>query len=417
MKAYLFILSLFVSISLQAELIDHEKVSKALQELRYSYQFPALSMAISAPEFKEPQTYVVGTLKKQGNVAISATTPMQVGGICQAMIATVILQLEKEGLLKQEDTLAQWFPEYPAWADVTIQQLLYQKSGIVNYMDVSFLRRMEANPMKEWTAKELVDSAYTQRKNTYFPAGKSYKFSNTNYILLGMIAEEVTQETFQSLITNRILKPLKMNHSWYQPNKIPPKLTHLVAHGYGADSDPKSPLYIFNNQDVTESSLSWARETGALWSTPSDICLWVNGLFSETLLDNEQMTLLTAPHTTRHITLDGKSYQAGDLVTDIQPGTIYSSMGILSFMSVQKPYYGHVFFFSGQMIGYTSVWMYYPQWQVCIAISGNLSDSVLNNFIPFIERKILPLITTEAESYTPRNPMIDAKIILREKND
>ena len=47
MKAYLFILSLFISISLQAELIDHEKVSKALQELRYSYQFPALSMAIS----------------------------------------------------------------------------------------------------------------------------------------------------------------------------------------------------------------------------------------------------------------------------------------------------------------------------------------------------------------------------------
>jgi D-alanyl-D-alanine carboxypeptidase len=119
---------------------------------------------------------------------VSQDTLFQMGSTSKSFATAVILKLETAGKLSLDDTVGRWLPEYPAWKDVTIRRLLNMSSGIPNYSETEAISRMWAEePNRTLSAQDLVKLAYPSATNN-LPPTTGYHYSNTNYILAGMIA-------------------------------------------------------------------------------------------------------------------------------------------------------------------------------------------------------------------------------------
>src|SRR6185312_10111067 len=131
----------------------------------------------------------------------------QIGSTSKSFTVAVILQLEAAGKLSIYDTLGKWLPEYPAWKDVTIRQLLNMTSGIPNYSETEWMSRVWAKePMRAFSLKELVDAAYPSATNQ-LPVSRGYHYSNTNYVLAAMVAEKASGKSFTDLVHQLVIEP------------------------------------------------------------------------------------------------------------------------------------------------------------------------------------------------------------------
>ena len=149
---------------------------------------------------------------------------MLAGSVGKTYAAAVALQLVKEGKINLDDKVEKylgqekWFSRLPNASQITVRQLMNHTSGLVRYeFKEQFTKDLSANPDKVWKPEELL--AYLFDEKAAFEAGKGWDYSDTNYIVLGMIIERVTGKKYYSEAQNRILKPLKLktNFSAGQP--------------------------------------------------------------------------------------------------------------------------------------------------------------------------------------------------------
>src|SRR5262249_51853287 len=128
--------------------------------------------------------------------AVDQDTLYQMGSTSKSFTVAVILQLEAAGKISIDEALGKRVPGNPAWKDVTVRRLLDMTSGIPNYSETEWMSRAWTNePMRAFTLKELADAAYPSAANQ-LPVSKGYYYSNTNYVLAGMIAEKASGKSF-----------------------------------------------------------------------------------------------------------------------------------------------------------------------------------------------------------------------------
>jgi D-alanyl-D-alanine carboxypeptidase len=211
---------------------------------------------------------------------------------------TLILQLVDEGKLKLEDTLDKFFPDYPMADRITLLQLANMTSGLASYTyDENFQDRLFANPNEPWTPEELIEIA---RVNTLagcpnfpdacFEPGEGWAYCNTNTVLLGMIAEQVTGESYSDLIRTRITEPLGLKNTFQATDG---QLPVPFAHGYTSQGVDQG------EQDATFWSPTWGFAVGDLVSTFDDLRIWGRALGRGDLLSPEtqarRLTKVTLP--------------------------------------------------------------------------------------------------------------------------
>jgi D-alanyl-D-alanine carboxypeptidase len=141
---------------------------------------------------------------------VAAARPPPREGITKTFVSTVALQLVGEGRLSLDDTVEQWLPGLiPGGEQITVRQLLNHTSGLFNYTDdEAFISEVLTNPLQPHTPQQLITLA-----NSYpprFPAGTSWSYSNTGYIVAGLILERVTHQSMSQLIQQRITRPLRL---------------------------------------------------------------------------------------------------------------------------------------------------------------------------------------------------------------
>jgi CubicO group peptidase (beta-lactamase class C family) len=141
---------------------------------------------------------------------------MAAGSVGKTFASAVALQLVKEGKVNLDERIEKylggekWFARLPNAKDITVRQLLNHTSGLARYeLREDFTRDLTANPDKVWRPEELV--AYLLDSKAPFEAGKGWDYSDTNYIVLGMIIEKVTGKKFYDEAARRVIKPLKLN--------------------------------------------------------------------------------------------------------------------------------------------------------------------------------------------------------------
>ena len=208
------------------------------------------------------------------------TDHTRVGSLTKTMTATVILQLSEEGKLDLSDPIGKYVPGMPNGDTATIQQLAEMTSGIAPYTtsDV-FQQQLFADPLKVWTPEELI--AFEQGQPAEFAPGEGWQYSNTNYVLLGMVIEQVTGQSIADVFAERLFGPLGMTDTVFpgSSNAIAdPHLRGLTEQGQDDGA----------TADATDWNPSEAYTAGEVISTLEDLEIWAHALFTgEGILEPE----------------------------------------------------------------------------------------------------------------------------------
>jgi D-alanyl-D-alanine carboxypeptidase len=209
---------------------------------------------------------------------VDTDTVFRTGSVAKSFVATVMLQLDAEGVLSLDDTVEQWLPGVvPDGASITIRQLLGNRSGLFDFAaDPQALAPYLAGELDHvWTPEQLVAMATAHAPN--FAPGTAALYSNTDYTVAGMIIERATGRPVAAEVTTRIIEPLGLTHTTMPSDGA---LTAPYAHGYAADA---------GLQDVTAVDPSLSSFGGNLVSTPRDLASFFDALFGGRLLPPEAL--------------------------------------------------------------------------------------------------------------------------------
>ncbi|MBC2644160.1 MULTISPECIES: serine hydrolase [unclassified Rhodococcus (in: high G+C Gram-positive bacteria)] len=220
-------------------------------------------------------------------IGVSATPDMQlrVGQPMEPMLSTVLLQLDKDGVVPLDKPIAEWVPDFPRADKITPRMLANGTTGISDYVtNPEFLKQFYANPMAGFTAQQIFDLANS--RPPLFEPGTSWAYAHSDLCLLGVVLEKATGQPLGDLIEQRILDPLDMNST---DVVLTPQMTQPTLHGYT------------NERGVFEDSTFWNPtaflNSGNMNSTLSDVAVWVRALAAGKLLSAEQFTEMMAPKT------------------------------------------------------------------------------------------------------------------------
>lgn len=240
----------------------------------------ALSLSVWLPDAKTPVTVHAGSAAYDTFIPLTNDSQYQIGSITKSYITAIILQMEGEGRyhFSIDDPLEKFLPEYSQWQGVTIRQLMNMTSGIPSYSnDENFANTFLDNPYRDMSPTELV--GFVAQQSLLFKPGTQWDYSNTNYLLLGMIIEKLTGHSLTDEINHRLIAPLHLTHTIYAPFKPTPDLLKQMVHGYSyrrTDDTSRLPLGL----DVTNFSLSWAGAAGAIVSNAEDVAKWAKALYT-----------------------------------------------------------------------------------------------------------------------------------------
>jgi D-alanyl-D-alanine carboxypeptidase len=217
----------------------------------------------------------------------------RIASVTKPFVATVALQLVAERRLSLDDTVEGWLPGIvPGGQQITVRQLLAHTSGVPDYVEPLVLRLLTSAEFRRrtWEPAELV--AYGTSRPPTFSPGTAWSYSNTGYLLLGMIVEEVTGAPISEEIEQRLLDPLGLDTTAFPVDD--PRIGGDHAHGYELALDPEgTPLG--EPLDYTELDPSIAGAAGAMVSTAEDLADFQRALLGGALLPPELLAEMKTP--------------------------------------------------------------------------------------------------------------------------
>jgi D-alanyl-D-alanine carboxypeptidase len=233
---------------------------------------------------------VAGTAQLGTNLPVSPNTHYRTGSVTKTFVSATILQLVGEGRLSLDDTVDRWLPGLITGngndgTKITVRQLLQHTSGLFEFVeDQRFLdtiitpQGFYAHRYDHYTPQQLIEYALSHQPN--FAPGTAWSYSNTNYLVAGLVIKAVTGNTWDIEVTNRIVKPLGLTGTSI-PGDVP-TLPAPFAHAYNLWSPG---VY----SDTTEDNMTWADSAGAIITTTGDENKFFSALLSGKVLKAAQL--------------------------------------------------------------------------------------------------------------------------------
>ncbi|WP_327090021.1 beta-lactamase family protein [Nonomuraea sp. NBC_01738] len=246
-------------------------VQTALDTLVADGEFPGALAAVRERDGRvRDHTAGVGDLATRGNVPVNGQ--VRVASITKSFTATVVLQLAGEGKVELDARISTYLPGLVR-GKITVRQLLQHTSGLPEHGRAIAGTFFESRH-RYFEPRELVDLAMTLKP--MFAPGKGWSYSNTGYVLLGLLVQKVTARPVSEEITKRIITPLGLRDTyWPAPGEQRISGPHPSAYKSGPGGD---------RVDVTEMDPSRGWAAGQLISTPRDVSRFFGALLDGTLL-------------------------------------------------------------------------------------------------------------------------------------
>ena len=286
----------------------------------------------------------------------------RIGSNTKTFLSVVVLQLAAEHRLSLDDTVGRWLPGVVHGngndgGTITVRELLQHTSGLHDYTDdlqaqITSPEAYRQLEFRQFSRQDLLDIALAHRPDN--APGTAWNYSNTNYILLGMVIERVTHDSWENQVTRRIIIPLGLRHTY-----APGTSTRLPA--------PHATGYLIFDKntriDTTAENMSWADSAGALISTAADLTRFWSAIGRGALLGPAQTREMrqTVPAT------------GGDSAS--VPGSRYG-LGIFFIpLSCGGGYWSH----EGDVPGYNTIGAVSSDGRTTVALSinSNVDDPVL----------------------------------------
>ncbi|CRK56573.1 D-alanyl-D-alanine carboxypeptidase [Alloactinosynnema sp. L-07] len=208
----------------------------------------------------------------------------RIGSITKTFVSTVVLQLVGEGKIGLDTPISTYLPGLlPDGDTITVRNLLQHTSGLYNYTDSLPLdpAGFETIRFKHYEPRELIALSTSHPLN--FPPGTDFSYSNTNYIVVGLLIEKITGTPYEQAVRDRILRPLHLRETSVPGDRVTMPAPH--AHGYSQPTNP--PV------DVTRLNPSWGWAAGEMVSTTADLDRFMAALLRGELLRPAQLAELT----------------------------------------------------------------------------------------------------------------------------
>ena len=331
-----------------------ERVHAALEDLRAKAAFPAVGVGFVLADGRSGGV-ACGMADVENNVLLTISDRLLAGSVGKMFVAAITLQLAEEGKLSLDDLAAKWignepwFGRLPNASELTVRSLLNHTAGLQEYYDQpGVAEAIKADPDRQWTPEDRLK--YVFESKPLFAVGKGWSYADTNYVLVGLIAERAGGKPLFELIDGGLLKPLTLNGIIPSNSR---EVDRLVA-GYAG---PKNPLgfdgrTVTNGKLMTNPQIEWAG--GGLATTPEDLARSAKLLFEGKAFQKREtleMMLSGVDMPSRKDATKRSQYGLGVMIHDSQWG----------------PSYGH----GGWFPGYRTEVAYFPERKVAIAVQFN----------------------------------------------
>ena len=300
-----------------------------------------------------------GKADLHNNIDMQPCNISRVGSTIKMFTATVVLQLQEEGKINIDDKISSYLQGDPIDkienADkATIRQLLQHSSGIFNYIqNLSFQTASINELLKEWQADDLLPYAY--HKKAYFQPDEDVAYSNTNYILLGLLIEKTEGKPLYQVFDEKLFAPLGLT------------LTQFAGKNHVPDGIVRGYIDLYSNLQVIESTYfsGWDYFTadGGLISNPHDMNVFFRALMNGQILNATSLQAM----------LTWKKPLQED--PDFFP--IYYGLGIFKIETPQGIAYMH----SGDAIGYYASMLYFPDDGTTVVYAVNSNYGKIDQFV------------------------------------
>lgn len=331
--AALFVLSLLAAGTASATTADAIRNANRLMQ-PYTGDVPGASLLV-IKDGKPLLDRGYGMADLEHHVAATSATDYRLASVTKQFTAASILLLAQDGKLKLDDSIRHWLPSLPAFTDkVTLRELLCHTGGLLDYEDL----------VPPGTTKQLNDGDVLRMVGAtthgYFPPGGAYRYSNTGYVLLGLVVEKASGLSLQDFLAQRIFKPLHMDHTLLYVHDA--KTVPHRAWGYSKIDG----RWQRTDQDLTSAT----RGDGGIYSSIDDLAKWDAALYDDRLLSDASRKLAFSPHAK----VVGEPYQA-----DYGYGWRIT---------------GDTLWHSGESIGFRNVIVRWPARRLTVVLLSNRND-------------------------------------------
>jgi D-alanyl-D-alanine carboxypeptidase len=323
----------------------------ALDALKAGAKFPGMAMGVVLAD-GTALGLVTGQSDVEAGTPLKPSDRMLMGSVGKTYVAAVALQLVHERKISLDDKIEKWlgtepwFPRLPNGRGTTIRHLMTHTSGLVRYeFQEKFTADLTRQPDKAWKPEELV--SYILDLTPPFAPGAGWEYSDTNYIVLGMILERAGKAPYYDLLCDRILVPLKLKDTVPSLGRVIPGLVQ----GYAGPQNPfgGTDAMIRDGRFAINPQFEWTG--GGLACTAADLARWAKALYEGRAFDPSLLPLM----------LDAVPAKLG-------PEAKYG-LGVIVRPTPLGLGYGH----SGYFPGYLTEMMYFPEHRTAVAVQVNTS--------------------------------------------
>jgi D-alanyl-D-alanine carboxypeptidase len=328
-----------------------QRLQAKFEELHAAGKFPGGTAGFALPGGAS-FGIAVGVADRSTRQPMRPADRLLLGSVGKTYASAVALQLVHEGKVGLDDPISKylgkepWFRRLPNAGRITVRHLMTHTSGLVRYeLDPRFTADLSANPDKVWSGEDRL--AYLFDARPPFAPGEGWEYSDTNYIVLGLIIERAGGASYYEQLRRRILVPHGLDDTVPADSRTVPGLVQ----GYAGANNPfgGSDEMIVDGRFAVNPQFEWTG--GGLAVTARDLARWAKRLYEGKVVDASLMDDL----------LDGVPAKLG-------PETKYG-LGVIIRPTALGTTYGH----SGFMPGYQTDVMYFPELKTAIAVQVNSS--------------------------------------------
>lgn len=326
MKKSLSILFLFLSLSTFAQEIRFARIDSLLHYLYENDKFMGSLCIRLGDEVVFKQAY--GFSEATKGLRANGATKYKIGSISKTFTATMIMQLVEEKKILLSTKLNRFFPKIDQSDKITIEHLLYQRTGIKDYVnaDSTLIDVLEKPNTKELILKKI------ENYSSIFETDTKHEYSNSNYFILGLIIEKITKKSYTENLKTRISDKLQLKNTYYTNEKTDVSKRESFSYMFNGD----------NWEQIEEWNNDIAFSSGGIISTPEDLTKFIYKLFKGNLVSPASLELMKTLKDTY-------------------------GMALYRFPFGERKFYGH----GGKIEGFKSTMGYYEKDDLTISLIVN----------------------------------------------
>lgn len=329
----------------------NEAVQNKIEQLIQDHELPGLNFSVIYANGRQ-ENYSSGFSDVENQIPLTTDHLFFSGSIGKTYAVALLMQLVDEGKVDLNKPLKSYFPaiewlaQLPNIDDLTIELLLQHRSGLPRWiMKKETWDILHNQPDKVWSYKDRL--SYVFNEKPVHKAGKDWAYSDTNYLLIGMLIEKITGKPYYDMVQSNIIQTKKLTNTF-------PSLTRAIP-GLAVGYSKLSTMFSIPNKVVNDGKYVFNPQVewtgGGMYSTTADLAKWAKIYYEGQLFSSERLTSITAINPNGEKVTGKNSYGMGSFIYHTE--------------------YGDAFGHSGFMPGFNSLFIYFPKDKIAIALQSN----------------------------------------------